>query len=344
MAKSISISSGSLLIGNPIAVSVVSETVGQLATFHRVRLIVSAALSTDGQRQTFELSAPAGDSETVVFDISTALRSATAGYRYTPVTADTTYPYIAYSLTAYDEYMLNGILTEKEGECKYNNGADSYALFGAFTDMERYLAGDTKAVTTFTRKPSTGEVCASGEVIIYPGVPSAPLEQHTKISEGPKVFVQSLAGMEGKKTYGGRTIYVDPEATDRMLFQFVNGYGVVETISAETMEDVHSTGATEVDIRTAPSAFGSPAGKSVRRSNRQLVYHCSTGYVNKEWAQWWLDEFLGGDNFRRNAHSRCWVRIDGHWLPCVIIPEDDITVYERSKSGLISIPFEVRIF
>ena len=49
MAQSISIDSGSVLIGSPIEVSVQAESVGNKATFHRVKLIVSAALSTDGQ-------------------------------------------------------------------------------------------------------------------------------------------------------------------------------------------------------------------------------------------------------------------------------------------------------
>lgn len=128
-----------------------------------------------------------------------------------------------------------------------------------------------------------------------------------------------------------------------MLFQFVNGFGVVETISAEMLESLEISGETEVDVVTAPSSFGSPRQDIVRRSNRKNVYKCSSGYVNREWAEWWANEFLGGDAFRRSGHSQCWVRIDGNWLPCTVTPDDDITLYDRSKPGLTQIEFEVRV-
>ena len=88
MAQSISIDSGSALIGSPIEVSVVAESVGSKATFHRVKLIVSAALSTDGQYEDFELSSPVTDGETAIFDISDALRTVAGKFTYYPISSE----------------------------------------------------------------------------------------------------------------------------------------------------------------------------------------------------------------------------------------------------------------
>ena len=242
---------------------------------------------------------------------------------------------------AYDEYMLNGIIYKSEYRY-YASGERLYALMGAFTDRERYLAGTTKSVTTFTRKPLTGEVCGKGEQYIYPEKPASALGMTSTITAGPKVKVATLS-TAGEQTFEGRTIYVDDTATDRMLFQFVNGFGVVETISAEMLESMESSGDTEVDVVTAPSSFGSPRQNIVRRSNREKVYKCSSGYVNREWAEWWANEFLGGDAFRRSGHSQCWVFLDGYWLPCTVTPDDDIKLYDRTKPGLTQIEFEVRV-
>ena len=151
MAQSISIDSGSVLIGSPIEVSVVAESVGSKATFHRVKLNVSAALSTDGQFEDFELSAPVTDGETAIFDISDALRTVAGKFTYSPITAETTYPYLAYTLKAWDEDKIDGILHEKVAERNY--GSTMYAIMGAFTDAERYLSNGTKSVTSFSRKP-----------------------------------------------------------------------------------------------------------------------------------------------------------------------------------------------
>ena len=344
MAYSLQLKSGSLFIGSPIMVQVVSGTPGNV-TFHRVKLIVKAALSTDGKIETFELSSPCGNAEVVMFDISTALRSLAAKYDYTLVTSATTYPYIQYSLEAYDEWMRNGILTEKDGVyiLPADNSKKLYALMGAFTARERYLSSDdTRDVTAFTRKPLTGEICAPGELLVYPSANITPLKITDTLTSGPSASVATLDG-SGVKTYGGRTIYVDSNAKNRMLFQFVNGYGVMETISAEMLEEVGSRGATEVDEVTAPSSFGKPHSSVARRDERKAVYKCSSGYINKEWSEWWATEFLGGDKWRKGGRCKCWVLLDGNWLPCTVVPDDDITLYDRSKPGLIHVDFEVRV-
>lgn len=342
MATKIEITSGSLLIGNPIMVSVTAESGLSNATFHRVKLIVKAALSTDGTEKEYPLSAVAGNGEVVEFDISTVLRSAASKYEYEYATSARSYPYLAYTLTAYDEYMLNGILHET-GEMNYNSGAKSYALMGAFTERERYLtSGTTRDVTAYTRKPLTGEICAPGELLVYPSASITPLKITDTLTSGPLANVATLEG-SGAKTYGGRTIYVDPNAKNRMLFQFVNGYGVVETISAEMLEEVDSRGSTEVDEVTAPSSFVKPHSSVARRDERKAVYKCSSGYINKEWAEWWATEFLGGDKWRKGGRCKCWVLLDDNWLPCTVVPDDDITLYDRSKPGLIHVDFEVRL-
>ena len=177
MAQSISIDSGSVIIGSPIEVSVVAESVGSKATFHRVKLIISAALSTDGQYEDFELSSPVTDGETAIFDISDALRTVAGKFTYSPITAEHTYPYLAYTLKAWDEYMIDGILHEKVAERNY--GSTMYALMGAFTDAERYLSNGTKSVTSFSRKPLKGEVCSQNESLVYPSELSSVIPIHS---------------------------------------------------------------------------------------------------------------------------------------------------------------------
>lgn len=345
MAQSIALTSGSLLIGSPIAVTVKSEKGLDKATFHRVKLIVSAAMSTDPKWQNFELSAPAGSNEDIVFDISTALRSVAARYTHGVVTQKKEYPYIMYTLKAYDEWMLNGLLTEHYGERILPAAGNYYALFGAFTERERYAStSGTRSVTTFTRKPHKGEVVGGNDILVVPIPPSSPLGLFSAIEKGPEVDLILIGQqIEGENTFYGHTVYVDHSVRDRMLFQFVNGYGVIETISAEMLESAESNGETEIDVITAPSSFGNPRLSVSRRGNRTTTYKCSSGYVNREWAEWWTNEFLGGDSFRRGGHNQCWVRIDGSWLPCVVVPEEDITLYDRTKPGLTQIEFEVRV-
>lgn len=341
MAQSISIDSGSVLIGSPIEVSVVAESVGSKATFHRVKLIVSAALSSDGQYEDFELSAPVTDGETAIFDISDALRTVAGKFAFYPISAEITYPYLAYTMKAWDEYMIDGILHEKVAERSY--GSTMYALMGAFTDAERYLSSGTKQVTAFTRKPSKGEVCSQNESVVYPSAPSSPIYISSSISNGPTVKVLSLSGKSGVVSVGGREIYVDPIAKNRFEFQFVNGLGVIESISAESLESVETSGTSELGVITAPASFTGVNRLSVQKSGRRPKYKLSTGYITKEWAEWWHNEFFCTDKFRNTLAESCWINIGGPWFPCVPVLEDDFTLYNRTDNGMVKIDFTVHL-
>ena len=342
MAQSISIDSGSVLIGSPIEVSVQAESVGSKATFHRVKLIVSAALSTDGQYEDFELSAPVTDGETAIFDISDVLRTVAGKFTYSPITAETTYPYLAYTLKAWDEYMIDGILHEKVAERNY--GSTMYALMGAFTDAERYLSNGTKSVTAFSRKPLKGEVCSQNESVVYPSAPTTPIAITSKISNGPTVNILSLSGKSGALQVGNREIYVDPNAKNRFEFQFVNGLGVIESISAESLESVETSGTSEMVSITAPASFSGVNRLSVQKSGRRPKYKLSTGAITKEWAEWWHNEFFDqSDKFRRTLAQSCWIKLDGHWWPCAAILEDDTTIYDRTQNGMVRIDFTVHL-
>ena len=131
-----------------------------------MKLIVSAALSTDGQYEDFELSAPVTDGETAIFDISDALRTVAGKFTYSPITAETTYPVPCLHPKAWDEYMIDGILHEKVAERNYG-GSTMYALMGAFTDAERYLSNGTNQVLRLP-KALKGEVCSQNESVVYP--------------------------------------------------------------------------------------------------------------------------------------------------------------------------------
>lgn len=341
MAKSISIESGSILIGSPIEVAVESETAGSKATFHRVKLIVSAALSTASDFEVFELSSPAGDSETVFFDVSDTLRTVAGKFVYTPVETEFTYPYILYKLAAYDEYMIDGILHEKVGEREY--ASTVYALMGAFTDAERYFSSGNKSLTAYTRKPSSGEICSPDETLAYAPSPAQPLTIHSVLTSGPSVRTMALKDKKGNLQVGGRTVYVDVNAENRMQFQFVNGLGVVESVSAEMLESLSTNGSYEKDVVGAPSSFGKVNRIFLRKSGRRPVYKCSTGYITREWAAWWHNELLGSDDFRRSLPASCWIKTGGKWIPCVTYLEDDAVIYDRTKGDMTSIEFSVEL-
>jgi hypothetical protein len=270
-------------------------------------------------------------------------------FTYSPITAETTYPYLAYTLKAWDEYMTDGILYEKVMERIYGGKIDGeaqkmYALMGAFTDAERYLSRETKSVTSFSRKPTSGEVCSQHESVVYPSSIKEEIKISSVLDSGPTVNVLPLSGKAGLVDVGTRKVYVETNASNRIEFQFVNGLGVVESISAESLEALETSGTSEITAITAPASFNGVNRMSANKSGRRPKYKMSTGAITQEWAEWWHNEFFDqSDNFRRTLAQSCWIKLDGHWWPCAAILEDDTTIYERTQNGMVRIDFTVHL-
>lgn len=336
MAKFIQLTSGSLFCGNPIMVSIGAEYVSDKATFHRVKLEVSAALmGVSSEYHNYILSSPALSGETIQLDISSALRSVAEQFTYEYLTTDKTYPYLVYKLTAYDEYMIDGILRERVGERNY--GSTLSALMGAFTDMERYISGVTKSVQRFSRKPSRGEVCAASDTLLYPTPFNVPADISTALNNGPTVKAHPLTGLSGVATFDGHTVYVLPTSSsaDRFSFQFVNSLGVVESISATALAENNTEMEVESFIVTSPGSFNKFRRNIIRKlSDRKSISMCS-GPVDARWEDWWMHEFLNT--------GQAWIYLDGYWVSCGIVPEDTVRGINRFSGDFYTVEFTVEL-
>lgn len=332
MATSIQLKSGSLFCGNPIMVSVGAEAPGSKATFHRVKLEVSVALygiSTDYHLYT--LSAPATDAEIVQIDISSTLRSVAELFEYTYLTADKTYPHLTYTLKAYDEYMINGILYERMGERNY--GSTLSALMGSFSDMERYISGSTRSVQKFSRKPNTGEICATSETLLYPTPFPTPATLQGGVTSGPTVKAYPLAGLSGSVTKNGHTVYVIPDDDTRFAFQFVNSLGVIESISASCLSETSTEKTIEQFTVTAPGSFNKFRRNIVRKLTDRRTLNMSSGPVDDGWADWWTHEFLNAEH--------AWMFVEGHWIPCSILPDEETKGINKSSNDFPEVFFSI---
>lgn len=347
MAQSISISSGSVLIGNPIVISVMPDTLSVTPTFHRVKLIVNATLvypdTSSGDVETFELSAPVEEGVAQLFDISTTLLTASRGFTHEFVSDDSAaYPYIAFTLSAHDEFMIDGILYEDVNVCNYSGNL--YSIMGARNNMERSKL--TSNIYGLTRKPLTGEVVSYGHNYVYPNEITVQGGLVLTMAEESRVWPavnQTRIDTDGASVINGRSVYMDPLAENRVNFQFVNGFGVVESASAEFLEEKETEGTSELHTLSGPLAYNEPPILTAWKSDRDVTLKCSSGYVNREWAQWWHDEFLGSDNFRRGLKNSCWIQYDGEWRPCVCVMDDDTTIYDKTKNNMLHIDFTVHL-
>ena len=356
MAQSISFYSGSPLIGTPIVYKVIPTAHLSAYTFHRTILKVYAALETDQNYSIFEFATPIESTADVFIDISSALRAVADTYEYSP-TPPSRYPYIKFRLEAYDEWMQNGELHTNVGLVYYPTEENYlYAFMGGFTDLERITATDSdgRSAYRFSRKPVTPEIVHVNKGYIrpanftaaisyvkstngsYPSTPTAGPKSYavTGITEGlNNIFItdddNNSSNNEVVQLYG---INAPAESYE---IRFVNGLGCLESIHVCSLRQTVVSIASEEQIIAKQETFKKfSRGIAIKKNNTEK-WSLSSGPLTKDWASWFLHEFL--------MATWMWIKVNSNWIPCYTSPGESTTLEDRAGNSMFEIQFTVTL-
>lgn len=350
MAAITSLISGSPLCGSPVVYQVKADY-HPSAVFHRVKLQVVAGLQ-HGNYTIIEMSSPAtdkksagliGSGELLKFDISSALQAVADQYEYT-VNPPEYYPYIQYYLIAWDEYMINGVSHTSTKDYFPDNCAPGSeeestpmrALFGAYSDMDRLLSAETKQTQHFTRKPtSSPELVLVGDEYIRP---SDMVVHVGNIEHGPQSARYKIIS-RGTQQVGNVQVYaVTPVHKLHYTIRFINGFGCMESVVVQSYKK--STVAVGVNLVTkaVQEMFNSFSRGIAVKQNDFEKWKLSSGPLDEQWASWFVHEFL--------MAQWAWINVrtvsEPLWIPCHIVPDDDFTITDSNKSGLIEVSFTIQ--
>lgn len=342
MAQSISLTSGSVLNGNPITFTIkpnvvtASDSDGNtvLPSFHRVILEVTCGMS-GGDYETIKMSSPVeveSSTAEVQIDIASALRTFRDSYEYSPLPAS--YPYVSFRVKAYDEYMLSGEV-HQTGEVFFPSETTYLrTLFGAFSDLDRLTASESKGLKSLTRKPSSApQIVAVGETLAY--APPYSEEQALASSSSltaPESKVASVA-KEGTQTLGYQSVFALPAAAaaKRQQFRFINSLGVLESISVpQAYSKSFSASSTAYDV-ARQETFSSFSRSTIVKTNNRESWSFTTDPLNEDWLYWYAHEFLMAEHM--------WLLVGSNWLRCTVNINDDITLLTRTASDMYSLSF-----
>ena len=375
MARSITLTSGSIFNGNPITFAVTpsialggdsslslatSPTSGSAPaptsdsapalsspiSMHRIILEVECGMS-GGNYEVIKLSSPviAELGNDITIDISSALRTFRDSYEYTP--DPTTYPLVKFNVKAYDEYMVDGEVYQV-GEVFFPQNPldlpeerrdEAYlrTVFGAFSDMERVLSGLSKGVSTLTRKPSSiPQLAVLGESFAY--TPPYTTEQKLEQSSAltpPQSKVVTIP-KEGLQTLGYQSLYALPSSVAK---------------DRQTFRFINSFGVLEsINVQRASQKKRPFTLNEYVKSTQETFNSFSHGIVKKQptpqsWRYFtdpldelWLEWYLEEFLMAENV----WMLVRGKWLRVHIIPEDEYTFLDEEKNNVLSLAFSVR--
>ena len=345
MAKKILLTSGSILANNPITFSITPSDAGNSPSFHRVIVEVTYD-NNNGNYEVIKLSVPVTqEGHDVELDVSSALRVPLEDFQYSPLVA--TYPMVKWYIKAYDEYM------NSNGELKTNQGIQYYpqepntsdggatnlrCIAGVFWDIERMVSGVTKSVTYLSRKPqSLPQLMVVGDTYAY--TPAYPASQ-SLLDSAALVAPQSREveiTKEGLQSIGEQSIYAMPkeEGKDRMVFRFINSFGVLECVSIPRTYSkklsIQSSSYTVTKLET----FNSFSRSAVSKKNDRESWLFMTDPLDENWLQWYLHEFL--------MSNHIWLNVKGNWISVTIIPEDEITFLDKTNTNMYSVAFTAKL-
>lgn len=125
-------------------------------------------------------------------------------------------------------------------------------------------------------------------------------------------------------------------------FLFVNRRGAVETCSGLMFESGNiSVGSQQYSRVERPRFMPGRSLMSIRQGGPRRDWAMSSGYVTREWAEWWTMEFLQARQW--------WMRYPigdaaGSYVPVVVEPaKKSVSIYDRSKQQQPHVDFTVTL-
>ena len=358
----ISLSSGSPLIGSPIIVEVEADQVSSAVTlaYHRIVLEVIAALEgVDANYTVQQFYATIGNENTdrtKHFDISSALQTVADKYEYTCNAA--TYPRIKFRIEAWEEKMVNGqpvsgTHTHFPGYDQQQQDMYLFALMGAYSKADRRHADTFKKVCvgeTFAYTPAFTGAETTPATSPFTGYSLDDLPC------GPTSVVQTIA-TQGLQTIGGVPVYAMAKAKasrDRREFRFINSLGVLESISVYSLAEVVANLESVQYSRATEESFNNFARVFYKKHDGAEKLKMSSGALDRHWQQWFVHEFCVGKHVwmfvpdeKANAANSINTTVSsesrGNWLPVHITTEESISLIKRDGSEILEVAFVVEI-
>lgn len=344
---------------DPIIVKAKTTLTGK--TFLRIKLTCTVTVyrSSDGNTYTEEYSFNVSSDGVATFNVSGTVETALS-YSIRQEAQGTSIvqePYAARYVLAFKEVYIEDRV-EKEGDSLTSEGYN--AIPGSLTEYERMTAPHQDVAMLLgggkilSRKPE-GEIIPKGTTLFLPAV-------NTQSGNIPYTLVQDSVENSYSTNAGGAFVpttvrigtnqlsigelvvkavgdtagkkYVIQSTPYMRNFVFINGFGLMESVTAVTRESF------SYDIQSEQYTVSKEIG--FRPTTQVLSYSdspmasiaMSSGYVSRQWAEWWINEFC--------VTKKAWL-VDGeHPLPVAIIPEETVELYDRSKPSLVAVNFTVR--
>lgn len=361
-------------IDAPVVVCLsLSDAYPSSATMRKVHLRVLCTYQSVVRDRTFTQEAY---DDSLYMDISSALRASmfqrnvvsiyknatkllgttgSDGNKVTSVLIKNTSDCATFRLQAYVSFVLDGYYFEGI----YSNGAltsGGYveqagftAYFGGLSAIERLYGGwvdlNSSSAVCLSTKPLEGEIIGDNHVFFVSTIASDGCPTYYPFLRYKYSTPQTYFTIDGLLT---RKAYIDT-SNKYIDFLFVNRLGGIEDACIKTHEALYyNIQKTTFKSISAPYSDSQTVLLRSSRTGSNPRWDMSSGFVTREWAEWWAGEFLAAcSHWMKLPSERLSVRtgeVQEVWVPVTIKPKsEDVTVYNRADSSPMHVDFTVEL-
>lgn len=284
-----------------------------------------------------------------------------------------------YVLRIYTEYLSGddgGVFTTTQCSVvidgvEYTDIPGGRCLMGGLTEWERSLIDDmanadvshlehtgVRNGDASTKPTSSPEFVGSNSVTSWVDV-GEKTENGEKVGYTKSIFYPSTYnGGRGQgddvplsqQGWTGHAPLVVRDSQPYVDFLFINRRGAIETCSGMMKETMGISTDVKQYSRTDGPSFTPKRSLMAIGTDGRRSWQMSSGYVAREWADWWAMEFLGG------KRKQWWMRYSymaiengvkvtkEKFVPVTVKPaKSDTTIYDKSKQQMPHVDFTVTL-
>ncbi|MCR4958566.1 MAG: hypothetical protein K6B13_08195 [Prevotella sp.] len=336
---------------SPVVIDIGGLEWPAMSPFNIVRIDVLYGGSVVGTFRT-----DTGGQSSISFDISSALRAIWSDYGYSDevsaannaLSASSSRGYQRqyrhYQLQLYTEYLSGddgGVFTTTS----HGPFSGGICAIGGLTEWERSTVGSKEnADVSYHEHENNRFGDASTKPLTSPervGMYSITSWVDLNAADTISVFYPVSAAPSSDSQLSHAPMVLRDSSQPYVDFLFVNRRGAIETCSALMKESMNIGVSVEQYTRVERPSFKPSRSLMAIGTDGRRSWPMSSGYVTREWAEWWTMEFLGG------KRKQWWMRYPvgssaGRYVPVIVKPAKDSTsIYDRSKQQMAHVDFTV---
>ena len=293
-----------------------------------------------------------GGQTTATFDISSALRNIWSNYGFSSELEQANRALSIPSLNgqavirgyrSYSIEVLTEYLDSQDGEFTQTSSgmfSGGRCAIGWLTEWERSTVGQKEDADVSyrehqnlrngdasTKPTSSPERVGSGSITSWVDI---------NANGTTSMFYSAIAKPASDNTMSHAPLVLR-DSQEYIDFLFVNRRGAVETCSGLALEAMNINIESQQYSRTERPAFIPKRSlTNIRKGGPRRSWPMSSGYVDRDWAEWWTMEFLQARQW--------WMLYKGKYVPVTIeAAKKSVSIYDRSKQQAPHVDFTVTL-